>query len=174
MERARIRQPFITGQRTIDGLLTLGRGQHIGIFAGSGVGKSTLLGEIAKGCEADINVIALIGERGREVRPFLDDCLGKAGLKKSVVVLATCDQTPLMRVRASQTAIAIADHFRPGGRNVLLMMDSLTRLAMAQREARTGPGKAAAPGDTLLRCSRSWPIPSNAWAMPPREVLPVS
>jgi flagellum-specific ATP synthase len=134
MERARVRQPFITGQRAIDGLLTLGQGQRMGIFAGSGVGKSTLLGEIAKGCEADINVIALIGERGREVRPFLDDCLGPEGMKKSVVVLATCDQTPLMRVRASQTATAIADHFRANGQNVLLMMDSLTRLAMAQRE----------------------------------------
>jgi flagellum-specific ATP synthase len=134
MERARIVQPFVTGQRALDGLLTLGRGQRVGIFAGSGVGKSTLLGEIAKGCEADVNVIALIGERGREVRPFLDDCLGPAGMKKSVVVVATCDQTPLMRVRASQTAVAVADAYRAGGRNVLLMMDSLTRLAMAQRE----------------------------------------
>jgi flagellum-specific ATP synthase len=134
MERARIREPFVTGQRALDGLLTLGRGQRVGIFAGSGVGKSTLLGEIAKGCDADVNVIALIGERGREVRPFLDDCLGPKGMAKSVVVVATCDQTPLMRVRASQAAITIADHYRAAGRNVLLMMDSLTRLAMAQRE----------------------------------------
>jgi flagellum-specific ATP synthase len=134
MQRARIRQPFVTGQRAIDGLLTMGRGQRVGIFAGSGVGKSTLLGEIAKGCEADVNVIALIGERGREVRPFLDDCLGAKGMEKSVVVVATCEQTPLMRVRASQVAITIADHFRAAGLNVMLMMDSLTRLAMAQRE----------------------------------------
>ncbi|HKI31553.1 MAG TPA: FliI/YscN family ATPase [Gemmataceae bacterium] len=134
MARARIREPFVTGQRALDGLLTLGRGQRVGIFAGSGVGKSTLLGEIAKGCEADVNVIALIGERGREVRPFLDDCLGPKGMEKSVVVVATCDQTPLMRVRASQVAITIADHFRAAGLSVMLMMDSLTRLAMAQRE----------------------------------------
>jgi flagellum-specific ATP synthase len=134
MERARIRAPFVTGQRALDGLLTMGRGQRVGIFAGSGVGKSTLLGEIAKGCEADVNVIALIGERGREVRPFLDDCLGPKGMEKTVVVVATCDQTPLMRVRASQVAITIADHYRAAGLNVLLMMDSLTRLAMAQRE----------------------------------------
>ncbi len=134
MQRARVREPFVTGQRALDGLLTLGRGQRVGIFAGSGVGKSTLLGEIAKGCEADVNVIALIGERGREVRPFLDDCLGPQGMARSVVVVATCDQTPLMRVRASQVAITIADHYRAAGRNVLLMMDSLTRLAMAQRE----------------------------------------
>jgi flagellum-specific ATP synthase len=134
MERARIRASFVTGQRALDGLLTLGRGQRVGIFAGSGVGKSTLLGEIAKGCEADVNVIALIGERGREVRPFLDDCVGPKGMEKSVVVVATCDQTPLMRVRASQAAITIADHYRAAGLNVMLMMDSLTRLAMAQRE----------------------------------------
>lgn len=134
MERARILKPFVTGQRAIDGLLTCGQGQRVGIFAGSGVGKSTLLGEIAKGAEADINVIALIGERGREVRPFLDDCLGETGLKRSVVVVATCDQTPLMRVRAAQAAITIADHFRDAGQNVLFLCDSLTRLAMAQRE----------------------------------------
>jgi flagellum-specific ATP synthase len=134
MERARIRHPFVTGQRALDGLLTMGRGQRVGIFAGSGVGKSTLLGEIAKGCEADVNVIALIGERGREVRPFLDDCLGPQGMAKSIVVVATCDQTPLMRVRASQVAGTIADHYRAAGLNVMLMMDSLTRLAMAQRE----------------------------------------
>jgi len=134
LQRTRIRQPFVTGQRVLDGLLTLGRGQRVGIFAGSGVGKSTLLGEIAKRSEADLNVIALIGERGREGRPFLDDCLGEAGMKKSVVVVATCDQTPLMRVRACQTALTIADAFRSEGGNVLFMLDSLTRLGMAQRE----------------------------------------
>jgi flagellum-specific ATP synthase len=134
MSRARIEEPFVTGIRAIDGMLTCGRGQRIGIFAGSGVGKSTLLGEITKGCESDVNVIALIGERGREVKPFLDDCLGEEGMARSVVVVATCEQTPLMRVRATQSAIAIADHFRGDGKNVLLMIDSLTRLAIARRE----------------------------------------
>jgi flagellum-specific ATP synthase len=133
-ERARITQPFVTGQRAIDGLLTVGRGQRIGIFAGSGIGKTTLLGEIAKGSEASVNVIVLVGERGRELRPFLEDCLGTDGLKRSVVVVATCEQPPIMRVRAVQTAITIADEFRSGGADVLLMLDSLTRLAMSQRE----------------------------------------
>jgi flagellum-specific ATP synthase len=134
LDRQRIREPFVTGIRAIDSVLTCGGGQRVGIFAGSGVGKSTLLGEIAKGSQADVNVIALIGERGREVAPFLEDCLGSEGMSRSVVVVATCEQTPLMRVRASQAAIAIADYFREGGANVLFMIDSLTRLAMAQRE----------------------------------------
>jgi flagellum-specific ATP synthase len=134
MERARIRQPFVTGQRALDSLLTLGCGQRVGIFAGSGVGKSTLLGEIAKGARSDVNVLALIGERGREVRSFLEDCLGEEGLARSVVVVATCDRAPLMRARAAQMAIAMADYFRSNGANVLFMLDSLTRLAMAQRE----------------------------------------
>lgn len=134
LERARIRQPFITGQRAIDGFLTCGHGQRVGIFAGSGVGKSTLLGEIAKGSLADVNVLALIGERGREVRSFLEDCLGPEGMARSVVVVATCDQGPLMRVRAAQVAITMADYFRLRGGNVLFLLDSLTRLAMAQRE----------------------------------------
>ncbi|MBI3408768.1 MAG: FliI/YscN family ATPase [Planctomycetes bacterium] len=134
LERDRIRQVFETGQRAIDGLLTLGRGQRVGIFAGSGVGKSTLLGEIAKNSAADVNVIALIGERGREVRPFIDDCLGSRGLAKSVVVVATCDQTPLLRIQAAHAALTFADHFRDQGAHVLLLCDSLTRLAMAQRE----------------------------------------
>jgi flagellum-specific ATP synthase len=134
LDRQRIREPFVTGIRSIDGMLTCGRGQRVGIFAGSGVGKSTLLGEIAKGANSDVNVIALIGERGREVAPFLEDCLGPEGMARSVVVVATCEATPLMRVRACQSAIAIADYFRDEGSNVLLMVDSLTRLAMAQRE----------------------------------------
>ncbi len=134
MERARIRQPFVTGQRALDSMLTLGRGQRVGIFAGSGVGKSTLLGEIAKGAQSDVNVIALIGERGREVRSFLEDCLGEEGMARSVVVVATCERAPLMRARAAQMAIAMADYFRSRGDNVLFMLDSLTRLAMAQRE----------------------------------------
>lgn len=134
LDRPRIREPFVTGQRAIDGLMTCGRGQRVALLAGSGVGKSTLLGEIAKGAQSDVNVIALIGERGREVRPFLEDSLGAAGLQQSVVVVATADEAPLMRVRATQSAITIADHFREQGANVLLLMDSLTRVAMAQRE----------------------------------------
>jgi flagellum-specific ATP synthase len=134
MDRARVRTPFVTGQRAIDGLLACGRGQRIGIFSGSGVGKSTLLGEIAKGSDADVNVIALIGERGREVKPFLEDCLGTEGLRRSAVVVATCEQPPLLRVRAAKAALAIADHYRDEGKNVLFLADSLTRLAMAQRE----------------------------------------
>lgn len=133
LKRTRIRETFVTGVRAIDGLLTLGRGQRVGIFSGSGVGKSTLLGEIAKGSDAEINVIALIGERGGEVRPFIEDCLG-VGLAKSVVIVATCDEPPLMRVRAAQMALAVADSFRRGGKHVLLMADSLTRLAAAQQQ----------------------------------------
>jgi FliI/YscN family ATPase len=134
LERIRIREPFITGIRAIDSVITCGRGQRVGIFAGSGVGKSTLLGEIARGAVSDVNVLALIGERGREVGPFLEDCLGPEGLARSVVIVATGEQSPLMRVRAAQAAIAIAEQFRDEGRNVLFMLDSLTRLAMAQRE----------------------------------------
>jgi flagellum-specific ATP synthase len=134
LRRARIQKVLVTGQRALDGLLTLGQGQRVGIFAGSGVGKSTLLGEIAKGSDADVNVIGLIGERGREVQPFIEDCLGQTGMGKSVVVVSTCDQTPLMRVRAAELALAVADHFRTQGANVLLMLDSMTRVAMAQRE----------------------------------------
>jgi flagellum-specific ATP synthase len=133
LRRTRVRDMFTTNVRAIDGLLTLGRGQRVGIFSGSGVGKSTLLGEIARGADAQINVIALIGERGGEVKPFVEDCLG-AGLDKSVVVVATCDDPPLMRVRAAHLALAIADSFRRRGQHVLLMCDSLTRLAMAQRQ----------------------------------------
>jgi flagellum-specific ATP synthase len=134
LSRARICRPFVTGQRVLDGLLTCGQGQRIGIFAGSGVGKSTLLGEIAKGSQADVNVLVLVGERGREVRSFLEDCLGAEGLTRSVVVVATCDQAPLMRARAAQVAITMADYFRAQGAHVLFLLDSLTRLAMAQRE----------------------------------------
>lgn len=134
LERSRVRQPFVTGQKAIDGLLLCGRGQRLGIFAGSGVGKSTLLGQIARTAEADLNVICLVGERGCELRPFIEDCLGADGLKKSVVVISSCEQLPLMRIRAVETAIAIADSFRTRGANVLFFLDSLTRLAMAQRE----------------------------------------
>jgi flagellum-specific ATP synthase len=134
LERTRITEPLVTGQRVIDGLLTIGRGQRIGLFAGSGVGKSTLMGEIAKGAESDVNVIALVGERGREVRPFIEDCLGPQGMARSVVVVATSDETPLMRIKSVLTAVTIAEAFRDEGAHVLFFLDSLTRLAMAQRE----------------------------------------
>lgn len=134
LERERIERPFITGQKAIDSFLLCGRGQRLGIFAGSGVGKSTLMGNIAKTAEADLNVICLVGERGCELRPFLEDSLGEEGLKKSVVVISSCEQLPMMRIRAVETAISIADAFRSRGANVLFFLDSLTRLAMAQRE----------------------------------------
>jgi flagellum-specific ATP synthase len=134
MTRPRIEEPIEVGVRTIDGLLTVGKGQRIGIFAGSGVGKSTLLGMIARNTKADINVIALIGERGREVRDFIERDLGPEGLKRSVVVVVTSDQPPLKRLKGALAATAIAEYFREQGNNVMLMMDSVTRYAMAQRE----------------------------------------
>jgi flagellum-specific ATP synthase len=134
MERRRINKPVSTGVRAIDALLTLGEGQRLGIFSGSGVGKSTLLGMIAKDTEADINVIALIGERGREVRDFLERDLGENGLARSVVVVATSDQSSLIRIQAALVATAVAEYFRDQGKRVMLMMDSITRFAMAQRE----------------------------------------
>ncbi len=132
--RQRIRKPLDIGVRAINGLLTVGGGQRMGIFAGSGVGKSTLMGIIARKSQADVNVIALIGERGRELNEFIDKELGEEGLKKSVVVVATSDHLPLVRVRGAFVATAIAEFFRDQGMQVNLMMDSLTRFAMAQRE----------------------------------------
>ncbi|HET7629059.1 MAG TPA: flagellar protein export ATPase FliI [Bacillales bacterium] len=134
LERPRIQQPIELGVRAIDGLLTVGKGQRVGIFAGSGVGKSTLLGMIARNTNADLNVIALIGERGREVREFIERDLGEEGLKNSIVVVATSDRPALMRIKGAMTATAIAEYFRDCGKDVLLMMDSVTRVAMAQRE----------------------------------------
>lgn len=134
LTRRRIEKTLAVGVRAIDGLITLGRGQRIGIMAGSGVGKSTLLGMMARNTEADINVIALIGERGREVREFIERDLGEEGLKRSVVVVATSDQPALVRIKGAMTATAIAEYFRDQGLNVILMMDSVTRFAMAQRE----------------------------------------
>lgn len=134
LQRKRIRDPLVTGQRVIDGLMPIGQGQRIGIFAGSGVGKSTLLGELAKGSKADRIVVALVGERGREVLPFLEDSLGEQGRARSVVLVATSDQSPLLRVRCCQSAVMMAGWFRSRGEHVVLLMDSLTRLAMAQRE----------------------------------------
>jgi flagellum-specific ATP synthase len=134
MTRSRIRTPLVTGQRVIDSLITIGRGQRVGLFSGSGVGKSTLMGEIARGASSDVNVIVLVGERGREVRPFIEDCLGEAGRRRSVVVVATSDETPLMRIKAVLTAVTVAEAFRSQGADVLFFLDSITRLAMAQRE----------------------------------------
>ncbi|MDP4083035.1 MAG: flagellar protein export ATPase FliI [Bacillota bacterium] len=134
MKRPPIRESIEVGVRVIDSLLTVGNGQRVGIFAGSGVGKSTLLGMIARNTKADINVIGLIGERGREVREFIDRDLGEEGLKRSIVVVATSDQPALMRIKGAFTATAIAEYFRDKGLNVMLMMDSVTRVAMAQRE----------------------------------------
>ncbi len=134
LRRKMITSPLPVGVKVMDGLLTLGTGQRIGIFAGSGVGKSTLLAMMARYTSADVNVIALVGERGREVREFIDRDLGEEGRKRSVVVIATSDQPPLIRLKAALTATAIAEYFRDCGKNVLLMMDSVTRVARAQRE----------------------------------------
>jgi len=134
LKRQRISKPFSTGIKAMDTFVPCGRGQRLGIFAGSGVGKSTLLGMIASRAEADVNVIALIGERGREVREFLEKDLDEAGRRKSVVIVATSNQPALARLRGAFLATAIAEHFRDAGKNVLLMMDSVTRFAMAQRE----------------------------------------
>lgn len=134
MERERIEHKLSLGVRTIDGLLTFGEGQRIGIMAGSAVGKSVLMGMIARGSQADVNVIGLIGERGREVREFIERDLGPEGRRKSVIVCTTSDQSPLMRIRAAKAVTAIAEAFSAQGKKVLLMMDSLTRVAMAQRE----------------------------------------
>lgn len=134
MTRKRITEPFQVGVKAIDAMLTVGQGQRIGIFAGSGVGKSTLLGMIARNSSADINVIGLIGERGREVREFLEADLGDHGLEKSIVVVATSDQPALLRIKGAYTATAISEYFRELGYQVNLMMDSVTRVATAQRE----------------------------------------
>jgi len=134
LARQRIREPLGTGIRALDGLTTIGRGQRMGIFAGSGVGKSVLLGTIARRTEAEVIVVALVGERGREVREFLERDLTEEGLRRSVVVVATSEQPPLVRVKAALVATRVAEHFRDRGCHVLLMMDSLTRFAMAQRE----------------------------------------
>src|SRR4051812_39904168 len=134
LAREPIAAPLGTGVRAIDALLTCGRGQRIGVFGGSGVGKSTLLGMMARTTGADVAVIGLVGERGREVRSFIDHDLGPEGLERSVVIASTSDNPPLVRIRAAYAATAIAEYFRDQGLNVLLMMDSVTRFAMAQRE----------------------------------------
>ncbi|MCA9785808.1 MAG: FliI/YscN family ATPase [Candidatus Delongbacteria bacterium] len=141
LARPRIRERLTTGVRAIDGLLTCGRGQRVGIFAGSGVGKSTLLGMIARNTNADLSVIALVGERGREVREFIEEELGPEGLARSVVIAVTSDRSPLQKKRAALLATAVAESFRDRGLDVLLMMDSLTRVAMAQREIGLSAGE---------------------------------
>src|SRR5690606_4333093 len=134
LRRLRIAEPFATGVKAVDTFCPVGRGQRLGIFAGSGVGKSTLLGMLARGGQADVNVIALVGERGRELREFIEKDLGPEGLAKSVVVVATSDQSAPVRLRAAYLATAIAESFRDRGRDVLFLFDSVTRFAMAQRE----------------------------------------
>ncbi|AVK83171.1 flagellar protein export ATPase FliI [Lysinibacillus sp. NPDC047702] len=141
LTRPPIDERLEVGVKAIDGMLTVGNGQRVGIFAGSGVGKSTLLGMIARNTQADLNVIALIGERGREVREFIERDLGSEGLKRSIVVAATSDQPALMRIKGAFTATAIAEYFRNRGLNVMLMMDSVTRVAMAQREIGLATGE---------------------------------
>ncbi|MCG9894948.1 MAG: FliI/YscN family ATPase, partial [Fimbriimonadaceae bacterium] len=141
MQRAMIETPFETGVRAIDSMLTMGIGQRMGIFAGSGVGKSTLLGMIARYGRADVNVICLVGERGREVREFIANDLGPEGLERSIVICATSDEPALVRIKAALAATAIAEYFRDQGQNVMLMMDSVTRFAMAQREVGLAVGE---------------------------------
>ena len=141
LQRKHIEETLGTGIRTIDGLLTCGKGQRIGIFGGSGVGKSTLLGMMARYTSADVNVIALIGERGREVRAFIERDLGEEGLKRSIVIVSTSDQPPLLRIRAALVATTIAEYFRNLGKDVLLVMDSVTRFAMAHREVGLAAGE---------------------------------
>ncbi len=141
MSRSRIKRPLPTGIRAIDGILTLGEGQRIAIMAGSGVGKSTLLGMIARNSQADVNVVCLVGERGREVREFLERDLGPEGLARSVVIVATSDRAPVILVKAVQAALSVSEHFRDEGKRVLLMCDSLTRLAMAQRQIGLAAGE---------------------------------
>src|SRR5699024_4923030 len=134
LDRKIIDEPLSVGIKGIDGLLTCGKGQRVGIFAGSGVGKSTLLGMISRNSTADVNVIGLIGERGREVREFIENDLKEEGLRKSVVIVVTSDQPALIRVKGALVTTAIAEYFRDRGKDVMLLMDSLTRFAMAQRE----------------------------------------
>lgn len=141
LDRVPIREPLGCGIRAIDGMLTCGRGQRVGIFGGSGVGKSTLIGMMTRSTQADMTVLALVGERGREVREFLEEAIGEEGIKRSVVLVSTSDQSPLLRIRAALAATAVAEYFSSQGKNVLLVVDSLTRFAMAQREIGLAAGE---------------------------------
>lgn len=141
IKRPRITSTLKTSVKAIDGLLTLGRGQRVGIFAGSGVGKSTLMGMLARNCEAEVNVISLVGERGREVKDFIEESLGEEGMKKSVVIAATSDNPPVVRLKGAMVGTAIAEYFRDQGKDVLFMMDSVTRFSMAQREIGLATGE---------------------------------
>ena len=141
LERRNIRQPIATSVRAVDGLLTCGLGQRMGIFSGPGVGKSTLLSQIARHTSADVSVVALIGERGREVQEFIENSLGPEGLKRCVIIVSTSDDAPLLRVRAAKVACTVAEYFRDRGQHVLLMMDSLTRMAQAQRQIGLAAGE---------------------------------
>jgi flagellum-specific ATP synthase len=143
LERAPIRMPLGTGIRVIDALLTVGRGQRVGIFGGSGVGKSTLIGMMTRNTGADVTVVGLVGERGREVGEFLEDALGEEGRKRSIVLVSTSDQSPLMRIRAALSATTVAEYFAAQGKHVLLVLDSLTRFAMAAREIGLAAGEPA-------------------------------
>ena len=141
MERVPIKNPLSTGLRVLDGMLTVGRGQRVGIFGGSGVGKSTLIGMMTRNTEADLTVVGLVGERGREVREFVEDSLGEEGLRRAVVLCATSDESPLLRMRAAMAATAVAESFAAEGKHVLLVLDSLTRYAMAAREVGLAAGE---------------------------------
>lgn len=166
LKRHPISEPLDVGIRSINGLLTVGRGQRLGLFAGTGVGKSVLLGMMTRFTRADIIVVGLIGERGREVKEFIDEILGEEGLKRSVVVASPADDAPLMRLRAAQYCTRIAEYFRDKGKNVLLLMDSLTRYAQAQREialaigeqgvSAIGVRQAAEAGGTRRQCRSRW------------------
>ena len=141
LNRRPVKQPLDVGVTAINACITVGQGQRMGLFAGSGVGKSVLLGMMTRGTDADVIVVGLIGERGREVKEFIQEILGEEGLQKSVVVAAPADQSPLIRLRGCETAAEIAEYFRDQGLNVLLLMDSLTRYAMAQREIALAVGE---------------------------------
>lgn len=170
MERRRITEPLRTGVRAIDLMTPVGRGQRLGVFAGPGVGKSTVLGQIARNTDADVSVIALIGERGREVREFIDDALGEQGLSRAVLVVSTGDESPLMRVRAARLACTVAEFFRDQGRNVLLMMDSVTRFAHAARQIGLSVGEPpASKGYTPSVFSSMAVLLERAGAVEPRD-----